>query len=81
MAGVANVDRVQSALESLGGECPLEEVVGLCPELTWNQVFLAVDYLSRIGRISVTIDPDRTYRVQASSVTAAGDALASTSLQ
>lgn len=66
MMVVASVDRVQSALESLGSECPLEEVVGLCPELTWNQVFLAVDYLSRTGQIRVTMDPGRTYRVQAS---------------
>ena len=47
MTGVASVDRVQSALARLGSDCPLEEVVGLCPELTWNQVFLAIDYLSR----------------------------------
>ena len=58
-------DRVQGALENLGAECPMEEVVGLCPELTWNQVFLAIDYLSRTGKIRVTLDPGRTYRVQA----------------
>lgn len=79
MAGVASVDRVQSALESLGSDCPMEEVIGLCPELTWNQVFLAIDYLSRTGRICVTIDPGRTYRVQASPVPAAGDSLFSAS--
>jgi hypothetical protein len=65
MTGVASVDCVQSALERLGSECPLEEVVGLCPELTWNQVFLAVDYLSRTGQIRVTMEPGRTYRVRA----------------
>jgi hypothetical protein len=59
----------------------MEEVVGLCPELTWNQVFLAIDYLSRTGQICVTIDPGRTYRVQASHVPAAGDSLLSASSQ
>jgi len=79
MTGVASVDCVQSALERLGSECPLEEVVGLCPELTWNQVFLAVDYLSRAGRIRVTMDPGRTYRVQAAHAPMAGHPLVSAS--
>jgi hypothetical protein len=81
MTGVASIDRVQAALESLGSDCPMEEVVGLCPELTWNQVFLAIDYLSRTGQICVTIDPGRTYRVQASPVPAAGDSHLSASPQ
>ncbi|TKS59465.1 MAG: hypothetical protein EWM72_02033 [Nitrospira sp.] len=64
--GVAAIfDRVQGALENLGADCPMEEVGGLCPELTWNQVFLAIDHLSRTGQIRVTLDPGRTYRVQA----------------
>jgi hypothetical protein len=62
----ATIARVHDALEQLGTDCALEEVTGLCPELTWNQVFLAIDYLSRTGEVRVTLDPDRTYRVQAS---------------
>jgi hypothetical protein len=63
--GVAAIaDRVQGALENLGADCPMEEVVGLCPELTWNQVFLAIDYLSRTGQIRVTLDAGKTYRVE-----------------
>lgn len=65
MGVLAICDRVQGALENLGADCPMEEVVGLCPELTWNQVFLAIDYLSRTGQVRVTMDPARTYRVQA----------------
>jgi hypothetical protein len=42
----------------------MEEVVGLCPDLTWNQVYLAIDYLSKTGKVSVTLDPDRTYTVR-----------------
>jgi hypothetical protein len=62
----ATISRVQAALEELGSDCPMEEVVGLCPDLTWNQVFLAIDYLSRTGQIRVTLDSGRTYRVAAS---------------
>lgn len=60
------IARVRGALEQVGSNYPLEEVVALCPELTWNQIFLAIDHLSRTGQIRVTIDPGRTYRVQTS---------------
>ena len=62
----AIIARVHDSLEQLGTDCSMEDVVGLCPELTWNQVFLAIDYLSRTGQVRVTRDPDRTYRVRAS---------------
>lgn len=59
------IQQVYDALEQLGTDCPVEEVGGLCPHLTWNEVFLAVDYLSRSGQIRMTVDYGRTYRVQA----------------
>jgi hypothetical protein len=31
--------------------CDLEAITRQCPDLTWNQVFLAVDRLSRRGEI------------------------------
>ena len=31
--------------------CDLEEVTRKCPNLTWNQVFLVVDHLSRTGQV------------------------------
>jgi hypothetical protein len=71
MAVSAIVSRVHSALEELGTDCPMEEIVGLCPELTWNQVFLAIDYLSRTGQIRMTLDAGRTYRVEATPAAAA----------
>jgi hypothetical protein len=61
----AIIDRVHDALEQLGTDCPMEDVTALCPDLTWNQVFLAVDYLSRSGQIRVTLDAESTYRVAA----------------
>ena len=33
--------------------CDLEEVMRQCTNLTWNQVFLAVDRLSRSGEITL----------------------------
>ena len=65
MVFAAIIVRVHRALEQLGTDCSMEEVVNLCPELTWNQAFLAIDYLSRAGQVRVTLDGDRTYRVQA----------------
>ncbi len=62
----AIITRVHDALEHLGTDCSMEDVPGLCPELTWNQVFLAIDYLSRTGQVRVTLDPNRTYRVRTS---------------
>ncbi len=61
----AIIDRVHRALEDFGARCSMEDVVGLCPDLTWNQVYLAIDYLNKTGKVRVTLDPDRTYSVQA----------------
>jgi hypothetical protein len=60
----AIIDHVYDALEQFGSTCSMEEVVGLCPELTWNQVYLAIDFLDKAGKISVIPDPNRTYTVQ-----------------
>jgi len=65
MVLAAIIVRVHRALEQVGTDCSMEEVMTLCPELTWNQVFIAIDYLSRGGQVRVTLDGDRTYRVQA----------------
>jgi hypothetical protein len=35
------------------------------PDLTWNQLFLAIDDLSRRGIVRVTMEADGAYRVQA----------------
>ncbi len=61
-----HIDRVLIALQQQGTRYPLEELVGLCPELSWDQVFLAIDCLTRNGRVCLTLDLNRTYRVQAS---------------
>lgn len=58
------IGRVKITLEQVGKDCPLEEMMDLCPDLTWNQMFLAIDDLSRRGEVRVTMEADRTYRVQ-----------------
>jgi hypothetical protein len=58
------VDRVRSVLEDRGTACSLDDVAQLCPDLTWNQVFLAIDFLSRTGQADVILDPRRVYWVQ-----------------
>lgn len=58
------IDRVKTTLEQVGTDCPLEAMMDLCPELTWNQVFMAIDDLSRRGEVRVTMETDRTYSVR-----------------
>lgn len=43
--------------------CDLEEVTRQCPDLTWNQVFLAVDRMSRSGEIRLVPRGRGTYMV------------------
>lgn len=42
-------DRILTTLEQLGTECPLEEVVDVCPDITWNQIFLGHRSLKPCG--------------------------------
>ncbi len=41
--------------------CDLEEVARQCDDLTWNQVFLAVDRLSRSGELMLVSKGRGTY--------------------
>jgi hypothetical protein len=63
MLVAAIIERVHRALEEYGKDCSMEEVVGLCPDLTWNQVYLAIDYLNKTGVVRVALDPNRTYTI------------------
>jgi len=65
------IDRVRATLEQLGQDCPLEEIGNLCPDMTWNQVFLAIDHLSRAGQVRVTLESGRVYWVRPNRQTAA----------
>jgi len=45
--------------------CRLEDVVLGCPDLSWNQVFLEVDRLSRNGQIRLMRQGMSTYTLSA----------------
>ncbi len=62
--------RLLAALKALGRPCPLEDTVGLCPDLTWNQVFLAIDDMSRSGHVIVTRNSAGAYCIRLSDPTA-----------
>jgi hypothetical protein len=42
-------------------ECELEDLLLKCEGLTWNQVFLAIDRLSRSGDVQLTLKRPGVY--------------------
>ena len=60
-----HIEQVLTALQQQGTRHRLEEVEGLYPDLTPDQVFLTIDYLTRNGRVCLTLDCNRTYWVRA----------------
>ena len=55
-------DRILAAVHCAPG-CQLDELVLTIPELTWNQVFLEVDRLSRTGQVRMTAMGKGTYTI------------------
>lgn len=47
--------------------CQLDELEQILPGLTWNQIFLEIDRLSRIGQVQVMPIGNGTYTVRLSS--------------
>ncbi|MHC9064922.1 hypothetical protein ACYX34_19845 [Nitrospira sp. CMX1] len=45
------IDQVLMVLQQQGKRCSVDDVVGLCSNLTEDQVFLAIDYLTRTGQV------------------------------
>jgi hypothetical protein len=56
-------DRILKAVRHSHG-CDLDTLAESLPDLTWNQVFLEVDRLSRLGRIRVTAEGAGTYLIK-----------------
>lgn len=56
-------DRIIETVSRSPG-CLLEELVLDCPDLTWNQVFLAVDQLRRGGRLLLAKKGPGVYAVR-----------------
>lgn len=44
--------------------CCLDDLVRFCPELTWNQIFLEVDRLSRAGHLRLALIGPGRYAVE-----------------
>jgi hypothetical protein len=55
-------DRILDAVHHAPG-CQLDELVLSVPDLTWNQVFLEVDRLSRTGQVRMTATGKGTYTI------------------
>jgi hypothetical protein len=55
--------RILKAVRHTHG-CDLDSLASSLPDLTWNQVFLEVDRLSRLGRIRVTAGSSGTYLIR-----------------
>ena len=55
-------DRILDAVHRTPG-CQLDELMRSVPELTWNQVFLEVDRLSRTGQVRMTAMGKGTYTI------------------
>ncbi|MBA5865309.1 MAG: hypothetical protein GDA67_01275 [Nitrospira sp. CR1.3] len=64
MTVAAIAERVRGVLEIKGADCPMDELVTLCPDLTWNQVFMAIDHLNRSGQIRLNLNRSRIYTVR-----------------
>lgn len=60
-----HIDRVMTALQQQRIRHSVEAVVGLCPDLTRDQVLLVIVYLTRTGQVCLTLDINRTYWVKA----------------
>lgn len=55
-------DRILEAVMWHPG-CSIEELTHLCPGLTWNQIFLTVDAMSRSGRVRLKVSELGIYTV------------------
>jgi len=56
-------DRILGAVKRTH-ECDLDTLANDLPELTWNQVFLEIDRLSRQGQILVTFGTGGRYMIR-----------------
>ncbi|MBU6433618.1 MAG: hypothetical protein KGS09_10720 [Nitrospirae bacterium] len=43
--------------------CYFDDLCRACPDLTWNQIFLAVDRVSRRNQVQLTLNEKGRYRL------------------
>jgi hypothetical protein len=56
-------DRILDELQSMPG-CDLDTLTKNLPDLSWSQIFLEVDRLSRDGVVVVTFGLERRYMIR-----------------
>jgi hypothetical protein len=44
--------------------CSFEQLMSACPGLSWNQIFLEVDRLSRDSRVQLSHEKSGVYRIR-----------------
>lgn len=54
------IDQVLMVLQQREKRCSVDEVVGCGSNLTEDQVFLAIDYVTRTGQLCRTLDANWT---------------------
>ena len=60
-----HIARVLTALRQQETWYRLDAAEALCPDLTVDQVFLAIDYLTRSGQVFLRVDANQTYWLMA----------------
>ncbi|HMS84719.1 MAG TPA: hypothetical protein PKD12_13795 [Nitrospira sp.] len=50
-------------VHSSSNDCLLEDLIRQCPDLTWNQIFLELDRLSRTGAVRLRLEGAGQYVV------------------
>ncbi|MBX3305449.1 MAG: hypothetical protein KF751_05275 [Nitrospira sp.] len=60
-----HIERLLTALRQQETWHRLDAVEGLCPDLTVDQVFVAIDYLARCGQVCQRVDANQTYWLMA----------------
>jgi len=63
MASVGNLNAIVLEIVKQTPDCDVEELTAHCPQATWNQVFLALDNLSRAGRVTLRQEGPGRYKV------------------
>ena len=56
-------DRILGTVQRAQG-CDLDTLTNSLSDLSWGQVFLEVDRLSRAGQVLVTLDPGGRYMIR-----------------
>ena len=68
----SSVEEVIVEILKQGGSCGLDDLVAQLPAHHWNEVFLAMDAMSRDGRLTLRCIPRSGYQVSLRSPTVVG---------